>query len=270
VFEDLRRYPKLVGGITPSSELKAVRFYEDVLDFDPRPDLKRTNGVWPMGSAEASEFAKLAETTYRDVNIGLANQFAKHAHQLGVDIYQIIQGCNSQPFSHIHQPGIAVGGHCIPIYPQMYLLGDRDATIVRAAREQNSMMPRYAAERVLESLGTVEGLNVVILGLAYRGNVKEHAFSGTFDLVDEFRSQGARVSVNDPLYTADEIQKLGLAVYELGQPADVVVLQANHTEYMEVGSQDFPGVSAVLDGRASLKQSNFPGVTFIQIGNSPT
>ena len=77
VFADLRRYPKLVGGLsTPRAAEAATHFYEAVLDFDDRPDLRAANGVWDLGSAEAAEMAKLAETTYRDVNIGLANQFA--------------------------------------------------------------------------------------------------------------------------------------------------------------------------------------------------
>ena len=77
VFEDLRKYPKLIGALpTRGGPRGRERFYEDVLDFDDRPDLARANGVWDLGSAEAAEMAKLAETTYRDVNIALANQFA--------------------------------------------------------------------------------------------------------------------------------------------------------------------------------------------------
>ena len=83
VFEDLRKYPKLVGGLSDAGAAKAVEFYEAVLDFDERADLARSNGVWDLGSAEASELAKLAETTYRDVNIGLANQFARFAAEVG-------------------------------------------------------------------------------------------------------------------------------------------------------------------------------------------
>ena len=71
VFADLRKYPKLVGGVDEASASRGVDFYAQVLDFDERPDLDRPNGVWDLGSAEASELAKLAETTYRDVNIGL-------------------------------------------------------------------------------------------------------------------------------------------------------------------------------------------------------
>ena len=120
------------------------------MEFDDRPDLPDGNGVWDLGSAEAAELAKLAETTYRDVNIGLANQFAKFAAAHGIDVYSVIKASNSQPYSHIHLPGIAVGGHCIPVYPRLYLHTDPDATIVRAAREANMTMPDY-------TLGLAEG-----------------------------------------------------------------------------------------------------------------
>ncbi|HLK42716.1 MAG TPA: nucleotide sugar dehydrogenase, partial [Thermoleophilia bacterium] len=103
IFADLRRYPKLVGGIDAASGRRGVEFYEQVLEFDHRRDLTRPNGVWNLGSAEAAEMAKLAETTYRDVNIGLANTFARYADKIGVDIAAVIEACNSQPFSHIHQ-----------------------------------------------------------------------------------------------------------------------------------------------------------------------
>ena len=92
IFADLKRYPKLVGGVDEPSTARAIDFYESLLDFDERPDLDRPNGVWDLGSSEASEFAKLAETTYRDVNIGLANEFARFADTVGVDIARVIAG----------------------------------------------------------------------------------------------------------------------------------------------------------------------------------
>ncbi|HZL04991.1 MAG TPA: NAD(P)-binding domain-containing protein, partial [Coriobacteriia bacterium] len=84
IFADLRRYPKLIGALSPRGAERAAAFYQDVLEFDERPDLERGNGVWDLGSAEAAELAKLAETTYRDVNIGLANQFGIFAASHGI------------------------------------------------------------------------------------------------------------------------------------------------------------------------------------------
>lgn len=249
VFADLRRYPKLVGGLTPECGEAARHFYESVLDFDERPDLPRPNGVWNLGSCEASEMAKLAETTYRDVNIGLANQFAKFASANNIDIYKVIEACNSQPFSHIHQPGIAVGGHCIPIYPQMYLWNDPDATIVRAAREANWSMPKHAIDVLERVHGSLAGQRVVVLGASYRGGVKETAFSGVFAVVDELKKRNAHVLVHDPMFTEEEIRALDLSPFSRGSTANAAVLQADHTEYSSWGPEDLLGVRTMLNGR---------------------
>ena len=81
--------------------------------------------------------AKLAETTYRDVNIALANQFAVFAETSGIDVHEVIDAANSQPYSHIHRPGVAVGGHCIPVYPQLYLVrSPRGSSGTRCPRNQ--------------------------------------------------------------------------------------------------------------------------------------
>jgi len=147
-----------------------------------------------VGGAEAAEMAKLAETTYRDVNIGLANQFAVYADKAGFDIERVIEACNSQPYSHIHRPGIAVGGHCIPVYPRLYLSTDPDASVVRTARTFNATMPAYVVGRATEVLGSLKGLRVVVLGASYRGKVKETAFSGVFPTVEALREAGAQES----------------------------------------------------------------------------
>ena len=266
VFEDLRKYPKLVGGVDEASAKHGVEFYEQVLDFDKRDDLPRANGVWDLGSSEASELAKLAETTYRDVNIGLANQFARFAADNGIDVYAVIDACNSQPFSHIHQPGIAVGGHCIPIYPRMYLWNDPSATVVRAAREANAQMPSYTVDVLKAAHGDLKGQTVVVLGAAYRGGVKETAFSGIFATVDSLKSAGATALVHDPMYTDDELAHYGFTAYHLGESADAVVVQANHAEYKSVSAADFPGLKTVVDGRKFLDASKFAGINFITLG----
>ena len=249
VFADLRRYPKLVGGFTPACGEIAQRFYETVLDFDERPELPQPNGVWNLESCEASEMAKLAETTYRDVNIGLANQFAKFASANNINIYKVIEACNSQPYSHIHQPGIAVGGHCIPIYPQMYLWNDPKASIVRAAREANWSMPAHAIDVLERVHGSLAAQQVVVLGASYRGGVKETAFSGVFAVVDELKKRNAHVSVHDPMFTDEELRTLGFAPFSVGQSVDAAVLQADHAEYSNWGRAELAGVRTVLNGR---------------------
>jgi nucleotide sugar dehydrogenase len=266
VFADLAHYPKLVGGIDEASARRAVDFYTSGLVFEQRADLARANGVWDLGSAEAAELAKLAETTYRDVNIGLANQFALYADRVGVDFIQIIEACNSQPFSHLHSPGIAVGGHCIPVYPWFYLAGDPEATIVRAARAANSAMPERAVELLAQAYGDLVGAVVVVLGACYRGGVKETAFSGVFSTVTALRERGARPLVHDPLHRPDELEALRLEPYLEGREVDAAVLQADHHEYRVFSARDLPGVTMILDGRGILDSARWPGVRIIPIG----
>ena len=268
VFEDLRKYPKLVGGLSREGAERAVAFYEAVLDFDARPDLPRPNGVWDLGSAEGSELAKLAETTYRDVNIGLANQFARFAASAGVDVYQVIEAANSQPYSHIHRPGIAVGGHCIPVYPQLYLWNDPEATVVRAAREANTGMPAYTVGLLEGAHGELTDARVAVLGASYRGGVKETAFSGVFAAVDALRARGATALVHDPMYTDEELKALGFQPYHLGDPVDAAVLQADHREYVDLGPGDLPGIATFVDGRRVSSAERWPGVTYRAIGKA--
>ncbi len=268
VFADLRKYPKLVGGLTERGAAKAVEFYRAVLDFDERADLPRGNGVWDLGSAEAAELAKLAETTYRDVNIGLANQFARFASTAGIDVYQVIEASNSQPYSHIHQPGIAVGGHCIPVYPRLYLWTDPEATVVSAARAANADMPDYTIGLLEGAYGDLTGAKVAVLGASYRGGVKETAFSGVFPAVEALTRRGATALVHDPMYTDNELEKLGFAPYHLGEPVDAVVVQADHAEYRSLSPADLPGLTAFIDGRRVSSADQWPGVAYRVIGKA--
>jgi len=268
VFADLRKYPKLVGGLSERGALRATKFYEAVLDFDARPDLVRPNGVWDLGSAEASELAKLAETTYRDVNIGLANQFARFAGENGIDIYQVIEASNSQPYSHIHQPGIAVGGHCIPVYPRLYLWNDPTATVVSAARAANASMPDFAIGLLEGAYGDLTGAKVAVLGAAYRGGVKETAFSGVFATVEALKARGAVTFVHDPMYTDVELERLGFTPYHLGGAIDAAVVQADHDEYRALGPTSLPGIRAFVDGRRVSSAEKWPGVAYRAIGKA--
>jgi nucleotide sugar dehydrogenase len=266
VFADLRRYPKLVGGIDPESGVRATAFYESFLEFDPRPDLDRPNGVWDLGSAEAAELAKLAETTYRDLNIAFANELALAAGELGVDVHRVIEASNSQPFSHIHAPGVAVGGHCIPVYPHLLMSSVAGFRLPAVARAVNTSMPGAAVDAVAAALGGLDGTRVVVLGLAYRPGVKEHAFSGAFGVADALGTAGARPLVHDPLYRADEIARLGFEPYELGTPCDAAIVQCAHEAYVQLGPDDLPGVRVVYDGRHHLRPDQWPGVTLVELG----
>ena len=267
IFSDLRKYPKLVGGIDEKSTKRAMSFYNSVLDFDERNDLEKSNGVWNLGSCEASEMAKLVETTYRNVNIALANEFAVHAEHLGIDIKPIIEASNSQPFSHVHNPGIAVGGHCIPVYPKFYLSTDNEATLPESSIAVNESMPKRAVHSLFGSgKNALTGKKVAVLGAAYRNGVKETAFSGVFPLVEEIELLGGTAVVHDPLYSEEELLALGLIEFQLGSQCDAAIVQTDHEMYRDLTSSDLLGAEIIYDGRGIVDKAKLSPVKVIVLG----
>jgi nucleotide sugar dehydrogenase len=263
VFSDLQRYPKVVGGIDPVSTARAAKFYRLALGAE----------ILGVESAELAEFTKLIETTYRDVNIALANEFARRAAQLGLDVTVAIQAANTQPFSHIHSPGVGVGGHCIPVYPYFLMdghNGEDGLKLPRLARQINDEMPRYAVNQLARALHGLAGRRVLILGLAYRGNVKETAFTTTKSLIAALKSRGTQVLLHDPLFSREEIEAHDVRSAELNDPlpVDAVVLQCYHDAYRRLDISQFKGCKVVLDGRNVLDRAVIEahGMQYIGVG----
>ena len=265
VFEDLRKYPKIVGGVDANSTEAAVKFYRSALDAE----------VWPVESAETAEFVKLAETTYRDVNIALANQLALYGARHDVNVSEAFQAANSQPYSHLHRPSIGVGGHCIPVYPH-FLLGDAgngELSLVREGRRINDRMAELAVAELKAVLGDLASRRVLVLGASYREDVKELAFSTAFSIVDLLGRAGAQVMLHDPHFRPQELARFEAEVVELDSQraaeAEAVVVQAWHSEFRDLDWHRFRHLHAVLDGRGSLDAQKVRevGATYIAIGN---
>jgi nucleotide sugar dehydrogenase len=270
VFSDLRKYPKIVGGVTASCTKKGEDFYSSVLDFDQRLDLSRPNGVWRVENSETAELIKLAETTYRDVNIALTNQFAKFADRNQLDYLQVIEACNSQPYSHLHNPGIAVGGHCIPVYPQLYLQGDPGADLVSTARKINSEMPEYAISKIIEKCGSLVGTRVLVLGASYRSGVKEVAYSGAYKLVQELTRAGAVSEIYDPIFSSAELLEQGFIPAERDKlDHEIIIIQNEDASFISIceSESNSPNVKIIYDGRNILpKPFKRVGVNVISLG----
>ncbi len=185
VFANLATYPKLVGGVGPRSTSRAAAFYASVLDAE----------IVAMSSAEAAELSKLADTTYRDVNIAFANELARYAERVGVDVVEAIRAANSQPYSHIHQPGLGVGGALqpgLPAFPARRCSGDGAGR----GLEANQRLPvGLAVDALTRQLGSLDGVPVLVLGLTYREGVKELAYSRALPLMRLLAAEDAGVRV---------------------------------------------------------------------------
>lgn len=262
ISRDLDTYPKIVGGIDEASTTAARGFYESVLDTD----------VCTVASTNDAEFVKLIDSVYRDVNIALANEFARYADQHGLDLASDITASNTQPYSHLHEPGIGVGGHCIPVYPYFLLQNEAHGLeLTRRARLINDTMPDYATERLEAAIGALKGKAVLILGIAYRGNVREHAFTSARRLYASLLAHGATVYIDDPLYTEAELQALGYMPFQdqLAPEVAAIVLQANHQAYQTFDFSQFTNCGVVLDGRRALDRQAVEqhGIRYMYVGD---
>ncbi|SFM01582.1 nucleotide sugar dehydrogenase [Salibacterium qingdaonense] len=262
MIHDLQHYPKIVGGTNGKGLQTASAFYKQSLHCE----------VIEVDSAETAEFSKTAECVYRDVNIALANELAVYAEKKGVDISEAVKAGNSQPFSHIHTPGIGVGGHCIPIYPYFFIKRGLQDGLTSMARKINDSMAAYAVAKMEDYLETLEHKNVLILGLSYRGNVKEPTKTTTFLLTEALKQRKARVYVNDPLFTDQEISAYDLTPLSLEDEKisqiDTIILQAFHHEYQFLSFDAFTNCKLIFDGRNDLNKENITalGIYYERIG----
>ncbi len=259
VFANLATYPKLVGGVGPESTRRAAVFYDSVLDAE----------IVAMSGAEAAEFSKLADTTYRDVNIALANEFARFADRAGVDVQEVIDAANSQPYSHIHQPGIGVGGHCIPVYPHLLLSRAPDLEVVATSRRTNDGVLGSVIKTIEGQLGGLDDAPILVLGLTYRENVKELAYSRALPLIDRLGFHGAEVWAYDPLLSDEEIERNCAKPYHWGDPAPfrAIVTQTGDRLWRSLDFSLFPQLEVLFDGRNSLREIDLPAsVRYFGIG----
>jgi len=249
-LRNLATYPKLAGGIGPASTARAAAFYDAVLDAE----------IVAMSSAEAAEFSKLADTTYRDVNIALANEFARYAERVGVDVHEVIAAANSQPYSHIHQPGLGVGGHCIPVYPHFLLSRAPELELVELSRRTNDGQIGVAIRALQRELGGLEGVPILVLGLTYRHGVKELAYSRALPLIERLTHQGAVVSAFDPLLSAEETERCCATAYRWGESGlfRAIVSQTADPLFSTLDPGLFPDLAVVFDGRDSLRALDLP------------
>lgn len=269
VFAKLRTTPKIVGGINSASAAKAEAFYRDYLVRD-------ADKVINVDAMEAAEFAKLADMLFRDVNIALANELASYAEAVGVDFSRVRAAANTCDESGLLFPGIGVGGHCTPVYPY-FIIRDgerRNATqrLATAARQINDGQPERNVQRLEAAIGPLAGKRVHILGLAFRPDVKVEIFSSAYPLGDALRARGAVVTIEDPMYSDEELRAQGFDTARVGiDSLDAVLLNTAHSAFKapDFGAWHRSGIRAVVDGRNCLDRAAVEkaGLRYLGVGD---
>jgi nucleotide sugar dehydrogenase len=262
IFARLADTPKIVGGVDAASTAAGVDFYRRWLGAP----------VTDVGSLEAAEFVKLAGMIYRDVNIALANELATFAEGLGLDVWPVLLAANTDGETALLQPGIGVGGHCTPVYPHFLINGAKrqgmQQDLAALGRLINDNQPRRQIDRLAVALGGLQGRHVHILGLAFRPQVPEDAYSPASVLRDSLIEAGASVTIEDPLYSDAELVAKKYRPGSIDGKIDAIVLQTAHPEFAEPSFSGWRalGVRAVLDGRAFWSRQKAEGAGLIYLG----
>lgn len=249
VLSNLSRTPKIVGGLTARGAERADKFYRRFLGAP----------VIRLGSLEQSELAKIAGMVYRDVNIALSNELARFASASGLDLGPVLAAANTDGEAALLRPGIGVGGHCTPVYPYFLTSAARELGVPQRLAEQarliNDGQSSHLLDEAAAAFGPLEGRRVLILGLGFRPEVKEHSYSSAFLLQEALKERKAQVSLHDPHYDEKEISELGFKSGSFGEKtgpcAELIIL---NTAYAAYAKPDFKalrrrGLRAVLDGR---------------------
>jgi UDP-N-acetyl-D-glucosamine dehydrogenase len=248
-----RNTPKVVGGQTPACSKRAQEFYARIVDR-----------VVPARGSREAEMAKLLENTYRHVNIALVNEMAQFCHELGIDLWDVINCAGTKPFGfQAFYPGPGVGGHCIPIDPNYLSYRVRAALgypfrFVELAQEINHGMPEYVVRRIQDALNDVgkplRGSTVLLLGVTYKADISDQRESPAVPIAKRLVTAGADVQFHDPhvqTWSAggldlECVQSLDDAVAK----ADIAVLLQQHAGY------DFTQIagaaSLLLDTRGAV------------------
>jgi UDP-N-acetyl-D-glucosamine dehydrogenase len=253
--------PRVLGGCTDDCRDSAKELYSEVIEAD----------VFDASSLEVAESSKVLENSFRDINIAFVNEVAKALGSLGIPAKEVIAAADTKPFGFMaHWPGCGVGGHCIPVDPYFLIRESKKngfkPEFLSKARQVNDSMPSYAVEKVVKGLNSVKkpvnGTNIAVLGLAYKGGVSDTRRSPSYEIIKKLEDKGADVSTYDPhLPEESDLDSL-----EEVRDAECVVLATDHSEFDELGDMDFAGTQVLVDGKNMLDPGNIQ-CQYLSIGN---
>lgn len=233
VLRELVENDRVIGGMTPRCSARAAELYGIFVQ-----------GECVITDARTAEMCKLAENSFRDVNIAFANELSQICDKLGIDAWELIGLANRHPRVNILQPGPGVGGHCIAIDPWFIVDSAPDeARIIRKARQINDERPRRVIEQLEQVIGQWQDRNggrypsVAFLGLSYKPNIDDVRASPAVTIVNEIarRRLGELLAVEPHLeYAPSELDdSVRLVAFEQAlHEADILVLLVAHKAFM--------------------------------------
>jgi UDP-N-acetyl-D-mannosaminuronic acid dehydrogenase len=235
ILRELIDNARVIGGITPDSAQAGYDLYSIFV----RGEIVKTDST-------TAEMVKLMENTYRDVNIAIANEFARLADHFGVDVWEAIGLANRHPRVKILSPGPGVGGHCISVDPWFFVETAPDLTpLIYASRQVNDSQPHYVLDLVQRAIGSLKGRKIAALGLAYKPDVDDLRESPAVEVVHLLQDAGASVKAFEPYKPAAMLRGIQ-AVPTLADAladAEVVVLLVSHSHFRDLTPEKVKSLS---------------------------
>ncbi len=192
-----RNTPKVVGGMGEDANRMCQALYKAVLDTE----------IHAVSSPAVAEMEKILENTFRNINIGLANEMALVCDRMGIDVWEVIDAAKTKPYGFMpFYPGPGVGGHCIPLDPYYLSWKAKEfgysMRLIETSGNINAAMPEYVIGRVYRNMGrrgvAMKGAKVLVLGVAYKAGIGDYRESPALELMRLLEAEGASVSYYDP------------------------------------------------------------------------
>jgi UDP-N-acetyl-D-mannosaminuronic acid dehydrogenase len=227
ILRELTENARVIGGVTPASAQAGRDLYACFV-----------RGEIVLTDATTAEMVKLMENTYRDINIAIANEFARLAEQFGVDVWQAISFANRHPRVKILNPGPGVGGHCISVDPWFFVeAAPEHARLIHTARQVNDGQPHRTAAMVANALGgDLLGKRIAVLGLAFKPDVDDLRESPAIEVAKLLAQAGAHVRACEPYKPEEQVEGIEtLHTLEAAlADAEAVILLVNHAQFSQL------------------------------------
>jgi len=211
---------------------------------------KVTKGTVMVTDCTSAEVAKLAENTFRDVNIAFANELSLICERIGVDVMEVIKIANTHPRVNIHKPGCGVGGPCLTKDPYLLLNANSgkpfSSKIIYPSRKLNDSMPENAVRllgQTLKQTGkNIKNVKIAILGVAYKGQVDDVTNSPAEPIVHRLVDLGATVVVYDPYCKETFGAEKASSIISAVSGKDAVLIEADHDLFKKLNLKELKSV----------------------------
>ena len=225
ILYELKHNDRIVGAEDPKAAQMTRELYETFVE----------EGNCYVCDDVTAELCKLAENTFRDINIAYANQLSMLCEKAGIDVFRLIQLANKHPRVSILTPGLGVGGHCLAVDPWFIVEKyQEDASLIRTARETNERKPFWVKDQIRKELGGDLTKKIGILGMAYKPNIDDMRESPSLALAGALVSEGYQVFGCEPNSRSSEISGIPLLSLEaLLNQCDYLVIALAHDEFQD-------------------------------------